>query len=485
MRPRDARAAARAAVVTLLALCVIGAALARPEPARAASTAAISAMNGWSLHGLSASDLDTQLALMESEGVRVLRVDASWSSIQPSAGGGYSWGAEDAEVAALAAHHIQWLPIVDYSAPWAATNVGDWRSPPADDSQFAAFAAAIAARYGPGGAFWLQNPQLPYVPVDTFEIWNEENATYYWDTGPNPGQYAQLYLAARSAIDAVDPAAQVMVGGLTNPQQGMSALQFIAQMFAQDPAMAGNVDAVALHPYAATAQGVVSNVAEARALLDSLGQDATTIDVTEFGWQVGATSAAEQVRAEMMSQVAQELGNSNCGIGLIAPYDWEDPSYITGGDWGVADETGVRPAGVSWFAGLTAAAQAPQTTPCQPSPADSPSPLPPIVATAAPPATILSPSVPSASAATPSAPAATPSGPAATPSAPAASAPRASTTTPSHSATGSHPAARTRTRKAAKRKAAKRRTTKHRATKRRPTRRRRPQARSPRPKRRR
>jgi hypothetical protein len=368
-RPPGARSAALSGAVAFLVLCVVGATLGRTQPARAAATPATSAMNGWSLHGLSASDLNAQLNLMESEGVRLLRVDASWSAIQPqaptAAGPGYRWGAEDAEVAALAAHHIQWLPIVDYSAPWAATHPGDWRSPPANDAQFAAFAAAIAARYGPGGTFWLQNPQLPFEPVSAFEIWNEENGDYFWDTGPNPAGYARLYLAARSAIHSVNPAAQVMIGGLTNPRLGIGALAFIAAMFQQDPALYGNVDALGLHPYAPTPQGVVNNVAQARTLLDSLGQDATTLDVTEFGWEVGATSAAEQQRAEMMSAVAQELENSNCGIGLIAVYDWMDPSYITGGDWGVAGAGGLRPAGVSWFAGLAAAARAPQTTPCQ------------------------------------------------------------------------------------------------------------------------
>jgi hypothetical protein len=342
------------------------AAIVSGEPA-AVSGEPISAVNGWSLYGLSSSDLNTQLASMEAEGVGVLRFDASWSSIQLAAPGAsgpvYHFSNEDTEVAALATHHIQWLPIIDYSAPWAATTVGDWRSPPASDAEFASFAAAIAARYGPGGTFWAQYPQLPYEPVSTFEIWNEENADYYWDTGPDPAAYGQLYLAARQAIHAVDGSAQVMIGGLTNPQQGISALSFLTQMFQDVPGLAGNVDAVGLHPYAANAAGVVSSVVAVRDLLDSVGESAVPIDVTEFGWQTGSP-AVEQQRAANMNAVALALGNSNCGIGMLAPYDWMDPSYISNGDWGLAGSSGIRPAGASWFAGLTSAADSPQTQGC-------------------------------------------------------------------------------------------------------------------------
>jgi hypothetical protein len=356
----------------LLAVLLIGVittlqAQAPPALADTSSGPAISAVNGWSLYGLAPLDLDAQLAQMEADGVSVLRIDASWSSIQlaaPGPGGPtYSFSGEDAEVAALAVHHIQWLPVIDYSAPWAGTIVGDWRSPPADDAQFAAFAAAIAARYGAGGTFWSQNPQLPYEPVSTFEIWNEENGDYFWDTGPDPAGYARLYLAARAAIHAVDGGAQVMIGGLTNPEQGISALAYLTQMFQDVPALAGNVDAVGLHPYAADATGVVSIVVGVRDLLDSLGESSVPIDVTEFGWQTG-DPAVEQQRAAMMSEVALALGNSNCGIGLLAPYDWMDPSYITDGDWGLAGTSGVRPAGTAWFSGLSAAAASPETVLC-------------------------------------------------------------------------------------------------------------------------
>jgi cellulase (glycosyl hydrolase family 5) len=347
--------AAVAAVAASGAVAAPGAAAAAAPAPSPADTIPVSAMNGWSLHGLSPADLNAQLALMQSAGVTLLRVDASWSSIEPNApalaGPRYSFGTMDAEVADLAAHQIRWLPIVDYSAPWAGSVSGDWRSAPTSNAQFAAFAAAIAARYGADGSFWAQNPQVPYLPVQTYEIWNEENASYYWDNGPDPGAYATLYLAARAAIRAIDPQAQVAIGGLTNPRQGMSALAFLSGMFQAVPGLVGSVDAVGIHPYAANGTGTVQFVVQVRQLLDSVGQSAVPIDVTEFGWQTGSATV-EQRRAANMTAVAQALGNSNCGIGLLAPYDWTDPSYITNGDWGLAGSDGVRPAGTAWFTAL-------------------------------------------------------------------------------------------------------------------------------------
>ena len=307
----------------------------------------------------SQAQIDAQLAAVRATGATVARSDALWEAAEPHAPVGgehrYSWGFDDQIAGSLARAGLTWLPIIDYSAPWAGSVSGDWRSAPSSSAQYAAFAAAIAARYGARGSFWAQYPQLPYEPVQTYEIWNEENGNYFWDNGPNPAVYAELYLAARAAIRAVDPLAQVAIGGLTNPRQGMSALAFLSGMFRAVPGLAGNVDAVGIHPYAANAAGTVQFVVAVRQLLDSLGESAVPIDVTEFGWQTGS-AAAEQQRAANMSAVAQALGNSNCGIALLAPYDWQDPSYITNGDWGLTGADGMRSAGTAWFGGLAGGA---------------------------------------------------------------------------------------------------------------------------------
>jgi hypothetical protein len=369
------------AACVVLCGCVTGAAAPLRVDAARADAPVISAINAGSMSGLPSWELDQQFATMSAKGVTEVRDDATWSVIEPRApgvGGGhiYHFGGVDYGVSALARHHLTWLPILDYSTPWAASVAGDWRSPPASDAGFAAYAQAVAARYGDGGTFWQQNPQLPYEPVQTFEVWNEENATYYWDTSPDPTAYANLYLAARTAIRSVDPSAQVIVGGLTWPVLGIDATQFVDRMFATVPGLRGNVDGFGLHPYAASAAGVLAHVVSFRQALAALGEGSVPIEITEVGW-VYPGLLGEAERSLNYRNLASKVARSNCGVSLIAPYDWYDPAPRLGGDWGIADQSGLRAGGQSWFAGLSSATQAPTTAPCpaQPSPSASTGPV--------------------------------------------------------------------------------------------------------------
>ena len=164
-----------------------------------------------------------------------------------------------------------------------------------------------------------------------------------------------MYSAARAAIHAADPTASVIVGGLSddsllpgyNPSKDYPAV-YAYRMFAADPGLKGNVDAFGLHPYAATAADVVKWTIHFRQVLDSIGEASAPIDITEIGWTTG-DAAREAWRASMMGAVANELSRSDCGIRLLAPYDWVNPEVDSSSDFGLIDFTGLttrlRPAG--------------------------------------------------------------------------------------------------------------------------------------------
>lgn len=348
-------------VLLLLWSAILG--LGSSPPVRGTSQPVVSAINAWALQTLSPAQLDQQFAAISKSGVKMVRLDASWSTIEPQpplpGRAAYRFTGFDNDVREMALRHLTWEPILDYSAPWAAIRPGDWRSPPANDKQFAAYARAVVARYGPAGSFWLANPQLPYEPITIYEIWNEENTRYFWDTGPNPTRYAALYLAARAAIKAVDPAAQVIVGGLTSG----GASEFASAMFVANPALRGNVDGFGLHPYADSGVGVEEAVIAFRESLIRLGEGATPIDVTEFGWPL-TLEMPDGLRAQMMREVALTLGRSNCGIRLLAPYDWMNPYPSGGRDYGIANPIGLRGSGIAWFDSLTRAAFMPRIALC-------------------------------------------------------------------------------------------------------------------------
>jgi hypothetical protein len=180
-----------------------------------------------------------------------------------------------------------------------------------------------------------------------FEVWNEENAGYF--AGPsNPSAYAQLYAAARTAIHQVDPTATVTVGGLvywgSDDPGGIDAVPYMQDMLNDDPGLV--VDAWGLHPYDANGLDVADDVAGFRGYLDEEGETSVPIAVTEFGWAY--TQQSEATRASWFATVSSELGDSNCGVSVLAPYDWQDPASV---DYGIAGRTSAT----SWLNGLATA----------------------------------------------------------------------------------------------------------------------------------
>jgi hypothetical protein len=271
--------------------------------------------------------IDAQLAALAATGATAARTDALWGATEPfppsSAAARYDWRFDDAIAGSLAAHRITWLPIVDYSPPWAESRPGHPHSPPTSDGAYAGYAAALAARYDAAGSFWRTYPSLPAEPVDTFEIWNEPDNPGFWNPTPDPARYARLYLAARAAIRRADPAAHVIVGGLTTPKTFLPALIRAA------PALRTEIDGVAIHPYAPDPAGVLARVGAARNVLRSLGLSGVPLYVTEFGWTTSPPRApyhaSEQLRPGYIAQTIDALAGNRCRIAEVYLYTWVTP----------------------------------------------------------------------------------------------------------------------------------------------------------------
>jgi hypothetical protein len=311
----------------------------------------ISSINGASLSGGPQLTWGPELAAMHDEGVQEVRSDAAWAGIQPtppsSSNPGYQWAHYDAWVGTLASNGLTWEPILDYNTSWASAEL--------HPQAFAAFARAVAARYGVNGTFWAEHPLIPYLPARIFEIWNEENVVtrYYMD----PAGYGRLYLAARKSIKAIDPSASVDIGGLgelgSPPYTTDSAAQYMALLLITNPMLRGAIDAIALHPYASSAADSAGMVAHFRHAVSALGVGDVPLDLTEFGWAYAADR--ESQRATQMGALGDVLSRSDCGIRMAAPYDWINPNS-PGDDFGlVGDGAGsilLRPAGAAWFSAL-------------------------------------------------------------------------------------------------------------------------------------
>lgn len=347
----------RLAVVIALAWLAVGC-----GGTRAASSRPISAMNVAAAEQLPERQFNHALAGLAANGVRVVRSDAPWAVIQPhppkANDPGWRWGQTDAWVSAFARHGVTWEPILDYSVWWAKVCVGFCA--PITNSTYAAFAQAVAQRYGVHGSYWAEHPGIQSHPVRIFEIWNEENIPTFWIA---PERYASLYSAASQAIHGVDPTAAVIVGGLAedsgpfNPRRDGPS-NYLRLVLDAEPGLAGHIDGFGLHPYGAAATDVVDWVAHFRETLDTLGETRAPLYLTEFGWPTG-TARGESWRAQQMSSLGAALTRSNCGIRLVAPYDWTNPGAVPLNDFGLAQPSvhaasaghGVtlRPAGLAWF----------------------------------------------------------------------------------------------------------------------------------------
>lgn len=317
---------------------------------------------------LSRTTIGSQLAALHATGATLARSDALWEASEPVAPSAtarpFDWSFDDEIAGELAAHGLSWLPILDYSVSWAQSTPGQDHSPPRSDADYAAYAQAFAARYGTGGSFWQAHPSLPDLPVTSIEIWNEPDNAEFWQPTPDPAAYAALYIAARDAIDAVDPAARVIVGGLTK------VTRFLPEMLSARPQLRGHVDGVAIHPYG-TPMVLRDRIAAARRTLDALGLATTPLYVTEFGWTTeppGALDyAAPAVRPGDISQAVATLSSSDCGIAAGLIYTWYSPQAdpTNGQDWYGIDSLDGRPtADTSAFAAALRAASAPSPAAC-------------------------------------------------------------------------------------------------------------------------
>jgi hypothetical protein len=273
------------------------------------------------------AQIAAQLEELRRTGATLARSDAFWEASEPAPPIGgvhrYDWTFDDTVAGSLAAHGFRWLPIIDYSAPWAQSTPGEDHSPPSSPGDYAAYARAFAARYGPGGVFWRAHPQLTPKPVESYEIWNEPDNPEFWKPGPDPPRYAQLFTLARDAIAAADPGARVIVGGLTHPEA------FLPAMLGADPQLSGHIDGVAIHPYAPTPAVVVGRVRTARDVLRALGMGSVPLYVTEFGWTTSPPGALhflpERLRPGYISQTFAALGHLDCGLAASVLYTWVTP----------------------------------------------------------------------------------------------------------------------------------------------------------------
>lgn len=302
----------------------------------AAATATAAAISSQSIGINSQPDSATNpsdLSVASGSGVGVVRLELEQRS------GSTAWDHANEWVTLAAKANLRVVPTLGLSSQM---------SPSAAATAMASYVSAFAKRYGPSGSFWSSNPQLPYLPVTTYEIGNEPNIPIAWaqddthlhwpapngstSTPPDPVDYATVYEASRAALHAVDPSAVVVVGGLADSDGLGVDVSHDEGVLA---AISGTVDAVGFHPYAW--QGSPNNLSVMQTDLEALrqwmnahGMQGVPIEMNEVGACGGPgqgcyrTFTSAQWGAFVSGYMQWALCTPSLGVNEFGAFYWGD-----------------------------------------------------------------------------------------------------------------------------------------------------------------
>ncbi len=230
---------------------------------------------------------DYEIGQWSELGVKLVRRDLSWRSIEPERGV-FDFTLPDRMVDATDSVGGETLGLLVYGNDWATAGTDETNVPPDDPTDFANYAAAVADRYR--------------GRIRHYEIWNEENAGIrFWKPVEDPVGYAELLVEAADRIHEVDPEAKVSLGGLFHPDLAFytSGPVFLEAVFDAAPDLASHIDAVAFHPYRypfdepeerQTQESQTEAICGMYQLMEDRGAGELELWITEMGWHTAPVS---------------------------------------------------------------------------------------------------------------------------------------------------------------------------------------------------
>jgi hypothetical protein len=223
----------------------------------------------------------TEWTVMSRSGVESVRVSFDWASAQHDSPAVITYQYTDALVAQAARHGLPVMPVVEHSPQWAKRYPDRRSSPPKDINDYVNFLTRLIDRYGPEGTFWDDHPNLPRLPVDEWQIWNEPELSLGWDTPAGaedawPGGYVRLLAAAYTAVKDEDPGARVVAAGMANDSWNKLQQLYVA---GGEPWF----DAVAFHLYSSSGRHVLRAAKLLRRVMRRNGDRRKPLFATEVG----------------------------------------------------------------------------------------------------------------------------------------------------------------------------------------------------------
>jgi len=230
------------------------------------------------------AEQEAQWSLMARSGVESVRTVFSWAVAQPEPGV-VDFSVTDQVVGLGARHNIEVLPVVRTTPTWAAINPYAPGSPPARPSDYTAFLTALIARYGPGGSYWVEHPELRPQPIRAWQIWNEPHLNVWWNTESRGRyawvpEYAALLKVSAAAVRQADPGAKVVLAALAD-----FAWDHMARLNRQK--IGRFYDIAAINLFTEKPKNVLRGVRRVRAVMSRGGARRKPIWLTESTWPAG------------------------------------------------------------------------------------------------------------------------------------------------------------------------------------------------------
>ena len=314
--------------VRLLAAPAVLMALALPCPASAARPAP-DFLGITSEDAFAGSDdhREKTFAGLAASGVRLVRQPFNWSTIELSSNR-YELGPYDRFVTAAARHRIRVMPILFDAPRFRERAATTGNPPPRSFRDMVSFAQVLWWRYGPQGSLWRQHPDLPEMPVRSWQVWNEPSIRRYWPPKPSASQYGRMLRQVGSILSAVDRKAEVVTAGI--PASRLAGTVPFKRYLrglgrAQVP-----FDTLAVNAYARSAGELMRNLRAARRVLDRSGRRRTKIWITELGWSdTGPRSrfrAGRRGQARMIEQTFRAIERERERLRLrgVVYHSWMD-----------------------------------------------------------------------------------------------------------------------------------------------------------------
>jgi hypothetical protein len=238
--------------------------------------------------GISRAEMERTVDLLTASGVQWVRMNVSWNAVERDGKGvvNAGWLAEiDAAVSYARNAGLRVLmPVADGVPYWASADPakanGSWNKywKPAKMSDYADFVDFVVRRYSPLG-------------VAHYEIWNEPNHPRFWPSGVNAADYASMLRAGHAAVKAANPAATVLMGGLSKGDH-----YYLDQLYAAGAK--AYMDVINIHPYTGAvgptscwndsngrkAVDAFCSIEAVRDVMVAHGDTAKPMWLTEFGW---------------------------------------------------------------------------------------------------------------------------------------------------------------------------------------------------------